>query len=139
MHQRGYLAVLIVPAAIGLFFISGYALTYLAAEPTQFGIYRPRHDWLIVHIVAGIFALLAGPVQLWLGLNGRTKVAHRMLGVVYVLAVFTGATAAFYLAKHSDFGWVFGLGFGSMASVWVITTLLATMAIFLRRIEQHCA
>ena len=128
---------LIAPSAIGLCFIYGYALTYLTSEPTQFGIYRPRHDWLLVHIIAGVVALLAGPVQLWLGLNRRTGFPHRLLGVFYVLAVATGATAAFYLAAHSDFGWVFGLGLGSMALVWMVTTALATTAIGMRRVEQH--
>jgi hypothetical protein len=137
MRQRASLAVLVAPLAIGLCFVFGYAVTYITADPSQFGIYRARHDWLYLHILAGMVALLSGPFQLWLGLNRRTAIFHRILGIFYVLAVLTSATAAFYLARHTDFGWVFGLGFGSMAFVWVVTTILATIAICLRRVEQH--
>src|SRR5262245_31709857 len=137
MHQRGNLVVLAAPTVLALCFVYGYALTYLGAEPTQYGIYRPRHDWLYVHIVAGSVALLLGPLQLWLGLNKRTAFSHRLIGVLYVLSVATGGIAGLYLAKHTDFGWVFGLGFGSMAVAWMTTTALATLAISLRRVEQH--
>ena len=137
MRQRGNLPVLVVPLAIGLCFVSSYALTYLTADPSQYGIYKPRQDWLYFHILAGVIALLTGPVQLWLGLNRRTAVPHRVLGVVYVFTVVMSAGASFYLAAHTDFGWVFALGFGSMALVWIVTTGLATVAISLRRVEQH--
>src|SRR5262245_12831024 len=135
MRWRGNISVLGLPSVVAMCFVYGYALTYLTIEPGQFGIYRPRHQWLYVHIVAGIIALLSGPTQFWLGLNKRTALAHRILGISYVLAVGGGSVAAFYLAKHTDFGWVFGLGFSAMAFVWIVTTLFATIAICLGRVE----
>jgi hypothetical protein len=137
MPFRGNIAVLGLPAVVGLWFISIFAFPYLTAEAGQFGIYEQRHQWLLVHVVAGAVALLSGPVQLWLGLNRRTKIPHRIIGVVYVLAVVAGCVAAFYLAFHADFGWVFAFGMTSMAAAWLITTGLATIAICLRRTEQH--
>lgn len=137
MRHRGNIPVLGLPSAIALCFVYGYATTYLTSDPGQFGIYRPRMQWLLVHIIAGIFALFTGPVQFWLGLNRRTKGAHRLLGAVYVISVGVGSTAAFYLARHTDFGWVFGVGLACMASAWVITTAFATVAIFLHQVEQH--
>jgi uncharacterized membrane protein len=137
MRARGNILVLGLPSAIALSYLYSFALTYLTSDPQQYGIYRQRHDWLLMHVVAGIVALLLGPVQLWLGLNRRTAFTHRILGIVYVCGVAVGSTAAFYLASHSDFGWVFGLGFGAMASAWILTTALATLAICMRRVEQH--
>jgi hypothetical protein len=137
MRQRGNILVLGAPTVIALWFIYGFALMYLTTEPGQFGIYWPRHQWLYAHVAAGIVAILAGPVQLWLGLNRRTAIFHQILGIIYVVSVGVSSTAAFYLAAHSDFGWVFGLGFGSMAFAWVVSTALATVAICLRRVEQH--
>jgi hypothetical protein len=137
MRQRGSLAVLVVPTFLALWFVIAYALMYLTSDASQYGIYKPRHDWLFLHVITGTIALLAGPTQVWLGLNRRTKLPHRVLGVLYVAAVCISGTAAFYLAKHTDFGWVFGLGFGSMAAAWLITTILATVAISMRRVEQH--
>jgi hypothetical protein len=137
MSQRGNVLVLGAPTVIALWFISAFALTYLTTDPAQLGIYWPRHQWLYAHIIAGMVALLAEPLQLWLGLNGLAGIVHRVLGVLYVTAVAVGAAAAYYLARHTDFGWVFGLGFSSMATVWIITTGMAILAICLHRVEQH--
>jgi hypothetical protein len=137
MPNRGNILVLGAPTVVALWFISGFAVTYLTDEPTQFGIYWPRHQWLLAHIIAGMVALVAGPAQMWLGINRRAAIIHRVLGVLYVAAVSVSGAAAYYLAFHTDFGWVFGMGFMSMASASMITTLLATIAIYLRRIEQH--
>jgi hypothetical protein len=57
--------------------------------------------------------------------------------VIYVIAVAVGGTAAFYLATRTDFGWVFGTAFASMAVVWMVTTAFAALAIAFRQIEQH--
>jgi Predicted membrane protein (DUF2306) len=59
------------------------------------------------------------------------------MGVMYVLSVGVGGVAAFYLAAHNDFSWVFGLGLASMSAVWIISTALATIAICLKQVEQH--
>jgi hypothetical protein len=51
--------------------------------------------------------------------------------------VGTGTAAAFYLAFHTDFGWVFGMGMTAMAVAWIITTALATISICRSMVEQH--
>jgi uncharacterized membrane protein len=135
--HRGSILILAAPTVIGLWFVSSYALSYLSIEPSQYGIYWPRHEWLLVHIVSGIVTLLLGPTQFWLGLNGRRGTLHRILGSTYVLGVAVSASCAFYLAAHTDFGWVFGVGLSSMAATWIISTALATTAILRRQIEQH--
>src|SRR5215470_13741500 len=122
MRRSGTIVVLGAPTVIALWFISGFALTYFTTEPAEFGIYWPRHQWLLAHVIAGIVALLLGPAQLWFGTNTITGMIHRILGVLYVTAVVVGGTAAFYLAVHTDFGWVFGMGF---------------IVICLHRAEQH--
>jgi uncharacterized membrane protein len=137
MRQRGNILVLGAPTVVALWFVFGFALMYVTTDPAQFGIYRPRQQWLFAHVLGGIAALLFGPTQFWLGLNRRTNTPHRVLGSLYVAAVVVSGSAAYYLAAHTDFGWVFGLGLGSMASVWMISTALATVAICLHRVEQH--
>src|SRR5438093_5491792 len=137
MRQRGNIVVLGAPTVVALWFICGFALMYVTTEAGQFGIYRPRQEWLFAHVLGGIAALLFGPTQFWLGLNRRTKIPHRVLGSLYLTPVAVSGTAAFYLAAHTDFGWVFGLCLASMASAWMISTTLATIAICLRRVEQH--
>jgi hypothetical protein len=137
MRSRGHVFVLAVPTAIALWFIYGFAFSYLGTDPGRFGIYLPRRQWLTMHILGGGAALLLGPVQFWLAMNRRTAILHRVLGISYVSAVFISATAAFYLAFHTDFGWVFGIGFSAMACAWLISTTLATVAILRGVAQQH--
>jgi hypothetical protein len=59
------------------------------------------------------------------------------MGCLYILAVAVGAASAYYLAAHNDFSWVFGVGLGSMATAWLLTTGLAAVSIVLRQVEQH--
>lgn len=137
MRGRGNFLVFFLPTIVGLWFFHGFALKYLTPEPDRYGIYWERHEWLYAHVLAGVVALLIGPAQLWLGLNRRTTNFHRTMGVLYVMAVGVGGAAAYYLAAHNDFSWVFGLGLASMATVWILSTALATIAICLRKVDQH--
>ena len=137
MRTRGNIIVLGLPTSIALWFLYSVALTYVSGDRGPIGIYEQRRGWLFAHIIIGTVALLAGPVQLWLGLNRRNGNIHRALGVVYIVAVVSGAVTAFYLAAHTDFGWVFGLGMSMMAATWVLTTAFAAISIYRRRVEQH--
>jgi len=137
MRGRGNFTVFVLPTMIAGWFFYGFALKYLTPDPDRYGIYWERHEWLYAHVLAGAVALLIGPAQLWLGLNRRTTNFHRTMGVLYVLSVAVGGAAAFYLAAHNDFSWVFGLGMTTMGVVWILTTALATVAICLRQVEQH--
>jgi hypothetical protein len=137
MLDRPHKAVLLAPMAAALWFLNLFAFQYLEVDRDRFGIYWPRHEWLFVHIVAGMLALFLGPIQLWLGLNRQNKLLHRILGGGYVLAVLVSASAAFYLARHTDFGWVFGMGLTAMSVAWIISTAFAAIAICRHLIEQH--
>jgi hypothetical protein len=62
---------------------------------------------------------------------------HRVLGLVYLASVGLSAAAAYYLALHTDFGWVFGAGLASLATAWLVTTAMAGVAIVRRLHAQH--
>ena len=128
---------LLVVALIGLTFVVREALPYFRFTDVQFGRYLPHRAWLIVHIAAGIVALLSGPVQLWLGLTARSVQAHRRLGLVYIGSVAASALAGYYLAFNTTFGWVFGTGLAALATAWIVTTGLASAAIRRHLYEQH--
>src|SRR5262249_62237293 len=108
MRERSGLLVF-APAVVALWFIYGFAFNYLGSDPGRFGIFYPRREWLTMHILAGSAAILLGPLQFWLGLNRRSRIFHRVLGIGYVTTVGVSAAAAFYLANNKDFGFVFGL------------------------------
>ena len=134
---RGTLIGLALATALGLVFVFDAAVPYLTVTEAQFRVYWPRRHWLLLHVLAGVVALLSGPVQLWLGLARRRLGLHRALGALYIGSVATSAIAAYYLAFHTDFGWGFGAGLAGLATAWLVTTGLALVAIRRRLYLQH--
>jgi len=106
-------------------------------DEMSFRLYFPRRGWLLLHIAGGIAAVLAGPVQLWLGLSDRHMGLHRRLGLTYISGVAIGTVGAVALAVRTPVGWIFGAGLLGLATAWVITTGLAFASIRLRLIQQH--
>src|SRR5262249_32214896 len=128
------LGLAIVTAAI---FLAGFAFPYFTLDQQRFGVYWPKRGWLLLHITGGMVALSLGPFVLWLGLNRRRMTLHRSLGVAYMSSIALSSIAAFYLAAHTEFGWVFGTGLSGLAAAWIITTGLALVSIRKRLIVQH--
>jgi hypothetical protein len=132
---------------VALFFVAVAALPYFTflfsdtpgayVDEPQFGLYFPKRGWLLLHITGGIIALLAGPVQLWLGLSDRRMDLHRRLGIAYITGIALGVVGAVALAVQTDLGWVFGAGLLGLSLAWIVTTGLAFVAIRKSLIEQH--
>lgn len=134
---RGTTLSLVVVSIVGLIFLVIAAFPYFALNEQQFRGYWPRRGWLLLHIAGGMAALLAGPVQLWLGLSDRRMNVHRRLGIAYIAAVAVSSFAAFYLAANTDFGWTFGAGLSALAVAWLITTGMAFLAARRFLFDQH--
>ena len=62
---------------------------------------------------------------------------HRTLGMVYIISVALSSAAAFYLAAHTDLGWVFGAGLSGLAVAWLVSTGRAIIAVRRGLIHQH--
>jgi hypothetical protein len=62
---------------------------------------------------------------------------HRALGVAYMSSIAFSSIAAFYLATHTTFGWIFGAGLTCLGIAWIVTTGLALVSIRRRLIAQH--
>ena len=138
VRSRRVLAVLLsLTALAAVWFVAGAAVPYFLSSSYGPPEYAPRRGWLLLHIVGGIIALLTGPVQLWLGLSDRGMEWHRRMGIGYMTGVAIGSLGAFYLATHTDFGWIFGAGLFGLATAWVTTTTLAYLAIKRSLIDQH--
>jgi hypothetical protein len=136
LSGRGVAGLLVV-AVIALIFVARDALPYFKFTDAQFGRYLPHRWWLLLHVTAGIVALLSGPIQLWLGLTDRNVRAHRRLGIMYICSVGASSLAGYYLAFHTTFGFTFGAGLAGLATAWIVTTGLAFAAIRRHLYEQH--
>ena len=133
----GTFTLLSLAGLVGVVFFSVAALPYYLSLMYGPPDVRPRRGWLMLHIAGGAVALLSGPLQLWLGLSNRAIAWHRRLGIIYVTAVAIGSIGAFYLAAHTDGGWVFGAGLAGLGVAWLSTTGLAFLAIKRLLIDQH--
>lgn len=91
----------------------------------------------LVHISSGITALLIGPLQF----SGRLRTAkprlHRFIGNIYVIAALASGGAALLLVPHTLGGLRNGLGFATLAILWVTATLVALWHIRNRRVYAH--
>jgi hypothetical protein len=128
---------LAIAAVIAVTFFIVAAVPYLSLNEARFGPYWALRNWLLLHIGGGAVALLTGPVQLWLGLSDRRMGLHRSLGFVYIASVISGSIGAFYLASHTQGGWVFGAGLTGLGVAWLVTTGLAFVAIKKQLYDQH--
>jgi hypothetical protein len=135
--RRGTIALLAIAALIAVTFFFVAAVPYLSLNEARFRFYWPLRHWLLLHIGGGAIALLTGPIQLWLGLSDRRMGLHRSLGFLYIASVISSSLAAFYLASHTQGGWVFGAGLTGLGIAWLTTTGLAFVAIKRHLYDQH--
>ena len=88
---------------------------------------------LIPHTLAGIFALLIGPINFSSRIRQSHLQLHRVLGRIYVFAVFIGAFTGIALAWGRP-----GLpGTSMQAAAWIVCTTAAFITARNRQIIQH--
>ncbi len=90
-------------------------------------------DLLIPHTLGGVIALLAGPMQFSSRFRQRHLKFHRVLGRMYVIAVFVGALTGVALAAGRP-----GMpGTCVQAAAWIVCTTAAFITARNRQIVRH--
>src|ERR1700750_942960 len=88
---------------------------------------------LIPHTLAGIFALLIGPINFSSRIRQRYLQLHCILGRIYFISVFVGSFTGIALAAGRP-----GLpGTSMQAAAWIVTTPAAFITARNRQIVQH--
>jgi hypothetical protein len=108
----------------------------LAPGVVQNLFHRP---WLDVHVAGAATALLIGPLQFLPRFRARRRTLHRWLGRTYVTGCLIGGIGGLVMAFGTTAGPIAGVGFGSLAVVWLTTTGLAWRAALDRRFDDHRA
>jgi uncharacterized membrane protein len=109
----------------------------LVADYPMYHAYRlqviaDRH-LLIPHILCGVIALLAGPIQFLSRLRQRHLKFHRVLGRMYVISVFVGGLSGIALSAGRP-----GMpGTLVQAAAWIVCTTAALITARKRQIAQH--
>lgn len=100
---------------------------YLYLDRTGIMIGKPitDHCWYRIllrgHIATGLLAMLLAPA-VW-GTSRRGIRLHRGLGYGYGCAVLFSAVIGLCIAPYSMGGWVTGLGFTMLSTIWLGTTV----------------
>jgi uncharacterized membrane protein len=89
------------------------------------------------HTLGGMIATLIGPFQFLGGVRRRYPLAHRWLGRVYLVCVFSSALAALYLAPGSYASSTFGIAFIGLALAWLFTGTQAFLTIRRGDVTSH--
>ena len=84
--------------------------------------------FLVIHVAAGVVALLIGPLQFVRRIRAQFPAFHRAIGRTYVGACAIGAPSGFMLALGTNAGPIAGTGFAVAALLWPIFTYLGVRA-----------
>jgi Predicted membrane protein (DUF2306) len=118
------------------FFVFSAGHYFIDFSPTSYGEYWPKRGFLLMHIIGGSLALLAGPFQVWSGLRRRVLKWHRGIGMTYLGGVLIGSAGAYCLSAISQIR-TFAIALSTLATVWLVTSAMAFIAIKKRRMEIH--
>jgi Predicted membrane protein (DUF2306) len=105
---------------------------YFPQSTATYATYRVA---IYAHIVPATVALVLGPVNLWNGLRGRHRRAHRRIGAAYTVSASLAATFGIVMAFHAYPGTIPGgrflitSGMVTLGCVWLATLYLAVRAI----------
>ncbi len=107
--------------------------------PQQRAVYLAHTAGLLTHVVGGMVALLAGPLQFVGAVRRRWPRFHRWLGRTYLVGVALGGLGGLYMARLAYGGWGARLGFALLAVAWLASTAMAYRRIRQGDVRRHRA
>lgn len=112
---------------------------FLALTPEALGKYFSVRWVLIAHITAGGGALVLGPLQFWDRLRRYQVRLHRIIGLVYLLAIVTSSLGAVVLAYTTAYqvNWAYAFSLQVWVSVWIASTYIAYRTALKRKFQLH--
>jgi uncharacterized membrane protein len=91
----------------------------------------------LTHMLIAPIALLIGPFQFFPSIRARRPALHRLMGKIYVAACLVAGTAALATTPYASGGPIAGLGFATLAFLWIVTTFGAWRAAVARKFDLH--
>jgi hypothetical protein len=112
---------------------------FLELTPEALGKYFTFRWVLIAHITAGGGALVLGPLQFWNQLRIYSKRIHRVIGLLYLLAILVSSFCAVILAFTTSYevNWPYAFSLQIWVSVWIISTAIAYKAALSGKLILH--
>jgi uncharacterized membrane protein len=91
----------------------------------------------VVHTLSGCVALISGPLQFNRLLRNKNRNLHRMIGRMYVWAIWISSVGGLWSAIFFDVNIAAKIAFGTLAVLWFSTTTVAYLRIRNRKIREH--
>jgi hypothetical protein len=112
---------------------------FLQLTPEALGKYFKFKWILIAHITAGGGALILGPLQFWKRFQRGSWKVHRVIGILYLLAILTSSFCAVILAYTTAYtvNWAYAFSVQVWVSVWIIATFIAYRSALQRKFKLH--
>lgn len=123
---------------LSVYFVWDKTPKYFVFTEESYGPYFwSRANWVFVHIVFGILALLLGPFQFVPAIRNRYLTVHRWMGRTYLTSTLIAAIAGLYMASTSQVSYTYQSGLTFLALIWITTGTMAFIAIRNLNIKQH--
>lgn len=138
LNQIGWWFLFLISAFYGLYALYMGALEILH----QMGIlddakFRAAPWIFIIHALAGGVGLISGSLQFNRSILSKRKPTHRLIGKIYLYAIWITSVAALWSAFVFDVTIPAKFAFGILAVLWFGTTTIAYLRIRKRRIREH--
>ena len=131
-------SLLLAGFALSLYFVWDKTPRYFVFTEESYSPYFwSRHNWVFVHVVFGILALLIGPFQFIPAIRNRYLTVHRWMGRTYLMSTLIAGIAGLYMASTSQINFTYKYGLLSLALVWITTGAMAYISIRNLNITQH--
>jgi uncharacterized membrane protein len=90
---------------------------------------EPWNTLLVSHVVAALFVLAIGPVQI---LRRRRDRIHRTMGLLWVAAMYYVCVSSFWIVSEGHFTWLHGL-----SAFTIVTVTLGLVSAIRGNIRSH--
>jgi hypothetical protein len=128
---------------LGIFALTHYFMRgadhFLQLTPEALGKYFKFRWILIAHITAGGGALVLGPLQFWKRLQQYSWKVHRIIGILYLLAILTSSLCALILAHTTAYAvnGAYAFSLQVWVSVWIISSFIAYRSALKKKFKLH--
>ena len=130
----GWMIIALIAAYVVSITVTHY-FTFSKESYTEY--FWPRRNWLRIHILGGLIALLVGQFQFIKKLRVRNIKLHRLFGRIYLTSILISAPIGLYLALTSNIHFVYATGLSLLAIVWFSTATMGYISIRKGNIAQH--
>jgi len=120
-------------------FIVDPAFTKFLAHKGSFHLLQNKlWFWFLrAHIFLSLLALISGPIAFLKSTRKKNKALHRLIGKIYMVAIFLNCIPALYVSFYATGGWSSTIAFILLNGAWISTTYIAYKEVRARKIQKH--